>query len=205
MKRLSAAFLSCLILASLVVVSAGAISDEDERLIVPSGALANIARIEVYPAYYENNKKNYLEDVMMYENYNTYRDTSSVFFKLSDTQTTQLISEYESKTGRTPNAWYVVTRYEIQTDGKGSSGSYFEYSPVGKSTEYMPDSKNKIYVSGYPSGEKAIITHTFHMPENIKTERSNIGLWGGFFYNNRQNHMLLNHQSGYQVIFNDNL
>lgn len=182
-----------------------AIDAEEERIIIPSGVMAFIREMRLYPATYDGSKTNYSDSVCKTIKYSSSANTTTVLENVSSTEAQNLLQSFESVTGESANAWFVKINYFIQTDGKGSYGRYFEYKEEGDSVEIADNAKKKFTVPAYPTSSSFNLKQTFLIPETGNAEEYDIGLWGGFYFHNGQNNMNLNHMSGFKFYINSDL
>lgn len=209
-------FLALLLCVTTCPISAFAVSSqtdkenqvvdtEEARIIVPSGVMAFVREMRLYPAQYDGSKTNYSDTVYKTIKYSNSANTTTVIENVPSTETKNLLQRFESVAGEPANAWFVKVHYYIQTDGKGSYGRYFEYREEGDSVEIADNAKRKFTVPAYQSNSTFALDQTFLIPEGSNTNKYGIGLWGGFYFHNGQNNMNLNHMSGFKFMLNSDL
>lgn len=185
-----------------ISVGSGILEDGDdlvspEAVVVPNGVRIGIQYVYVYPAKHIEGSKTpkFDSSICVKGIYPSAADQSKILW-ISPEETASLLDRFKAKFGVDADVWYLMARYSIYLDGKGSYGKYFEFDATGDclSGKTIKKTLNR-------NDTVFSIAEEFWIPDDT-TSRHDIALWGGFYYYSAYAKKDLSSMAGIKVRFN---
>lgn len=174
----------------------------DSRIIIARGCAAHVVSIEAYPALYDasTGQLGILNDLKIKGSLSVNQPTGAL--DCTEAQTQNVLTTFSNRVGVAANAWHVVTEYQVMTDGKGSYGKYFEFTPTGNCLN--ANGTFEYSLTPYTGGCRVTFPMSYLMPEDTSV-RYSVGMRGGFYYYYVDTKKIVGKTVSTNVYFNDDL
>lgn len=172
------------------------------RVIVARGARALVKRIVVYPAYYNRELGQYqgLSNLYTGVEWEQASDQAGAA-EISEATTTGILNEFKSRTGLTADVWILEVSINVYTDGQGSYGKYFRYTPTNTCLASLTNGTLLFNLGNSTSSRTYTMSIPFAIPED-STGRYSIGVNGVFGFYNKPSKLNLEAASSAYAYFN---
>lgn len=172
------------------------------RVIVARGARALLKRVSVYPVYYNQTSGQYEGYNDLYAEFEWEQASEQTAgIPLSAANTTALMNEFMSRKKIAANAWMMEITINVYTDGQGSYGKYFRYTPTNNCLSSLTNGTLLYNLGNSTSSRTYTMSIPFAMPEDTASQYS-IGVNGVFGFYNKPSNLNLEAASGAYVYVN---